>query len=219
MAPALPVVLRNDCHRMTRGERSSTVLASWSHLKNSQESAGVHLIKWHACLVQYEWHNTFFCTSGLKGCLEFVGSVSNYNAAGNFGHVQRLQDVSVISIPNPSNSPVGIVFVTMTEVHIVIPITVCSLHWKYYICRLHCTALELLLLVPAATKSLVSRLAPIISRSRFSLCNSGSAPRGACDVELGFQTDIRVPESTVDTITQLIVESWWALFWLQITPL
>lgn len=58
--------------------------------------------------------------------------------------------------------------------------------------------------VPAATKSLVSRLAPIISRRKVSLRNSGSAPTGARDVKSGFQTVLDIPESTV---TQVIVET------------
>lgn len=83
-----------------------------------------------------------------------------------------------------------------------------------YICRVHYTALGLLLWVPAATKRLVSSVTPIISRSDVSKYYTGSAPWGVLDVELGFGTVIQVPESTVDTVTQFIVDSWWAVFFL-----
>lgn len=81
-----------------------------------------------------------------------------------------------------------------------------------YSCRVHYTALGLLLWVPAATKRLASGVTPIISRSDVSKYYTGSAPWGVLDVELGFGTVIQVPESTVDTVTQFIVDSWWAVF-------
>lgn len=66
--------------------------------------------------------------------------------------------------------------------------------------------------MPAATKRLISSVTPIISRSDVSKYYTGSAPWGVLDVELGFGTVIQVPESTVDTVTQFIVDSWRAVF-------